>query len=688
MAELAVGSLPQPELLDRASALAARVGFAAADAAPAVLRWLVGILCKQLRGASPPQQRGAAAAVGRLAFVGALLAPSDPLAPATAGRGSSPGTPGRGSPAGPATSAAPLLVDTVVRALRAALQSSALPAVRLSCLHALSNAGKALPPGQLAPHARGVAHMCGHLISSAAHGILVSQGRDRPGNSGLPAAVSAAPAEGLGGHRAAWAHATTAGGLVTPRGTGPAVRPRSRGRPAPPVQDPDPAETQAACECLEVWLRLVSPDTAASLAPGLAVALEFVLSQQRALLAALRLLSRHAALTRVKMAALYCARAVERAVEAAPGASEPRSPAREEAAPGREGAEHRDRSGSQGSAEERASLRLATLSVASESGSLGLPADGGTVGRSESRAPGRLQVPPLPNRSRASVASASHSVSSARSSRSGRSSAAGPRDGGRGSLAARSVQAADTGEGSGDVPPASAVEAASEAADRDLGGEERGSRHGAPAPHGPGQAPAMDAAVLADGAACLRWAAEEAEPGVASHPGVGWAVRLACEVAEGRDAWVLSWDERARWVSVLAGSLRWCAVHMKQGDGAAAADAAVVVKHVLSLLACAPRGGHLRPRSARSGAGPTGLRTPRLGSSAPPGLAPSVTARLRQALAELASIPAEALTRAADGAASAVATGKDALSRATSARHAVAALSSQASHCLHMLSTA
>ena len=198
----------------------------------------------------------------------------------------------------------------------------------------------------------------------------------------------------------------------------------------------------------------------------------------------------------------------------------------------------------------------------------------------------------------------------------------------------------------------------------------------------------MDAAVLADGAACLRWAAEEAEPGVASHPGVGWAVRLACEVAEGRDAWVLSWDERARWVGVLAGSLRWCAVHMKQGDGAAAADAAVVVKHVLSLLACAPRGGHLRPRSARSGAGPTGLRTPRLGSSAPPGLAPSVTARLRQALAELASIPAEALTRAADGAASAVATGKDALSRATSARHAVVALSSQASHCLHMLSTA
>jgi len=562
------------KLLDSASAALARAACTAraADAAD-VHAWLVSALCSALEGTSPPLQRGAAVSAGRAAFTGGL---GDEAA---------------------ATAA--------VTSLRRALQRSQSAAVRCACLDAIANCGKRLRPEWLRRHARGVLHMAAHLVTEAGARVRTAHGRSER----VPV-LNPQPR---------WAGAATAGGAVRPA---PAAETEPGPRPSA-ARDPAAAEeTRAACECIEVWLRVVEDG-----GDGLDDAADFLRAASAATQVSLRVLSRQSRSTRVRMSALYCARALERYGWADEGGEDVASLAPDDQEPGAAGS-------------------------------------GGGAGSDDS---GSERVPPaVPHRT---ATEAWPEGGAARSGSGHRSAGEGVMDGAvLGGAAARSDRGADSpagraGESSehGGLPTAAESEAAA-AAGRAL------------------ERPALSASALADGCSCIRWATAEGAAEVGSHRGLPWSVRLACETAAGRDVWLLGWDERTAWLGVVAGALRWCAVHARDGDGAAAADAAAAVAHITDVVGSVPppkgRRGPLSARASRS-AGPSR-------GTAPP-LAPSVLARLRDALAEVCALPAESVRAAAEDAAAEASTGKHALGRSEGARAAILALAARAAMCLHAL---
>jgi hypothetical protein len=229
MQELALRALVERDLTLSGSALAAECAQAAVSLGDQ--RAYDSFLRSLLHGLStgaPPAQRGHAVAIGRLAFAGAL---------------DDEGRDGMPTPFPP---------PVVLRSVREVLQASPLSAVRCACLDALANFAKRVPSHHWATQARGVIHMCSHLISESSLALLRRFGHKPP-----PTKASTTEVER--------------------------------------------EERRAACECLEVWTNGPLDDEA----------LAFLRSIQTSLLASLRVLARHDPVTQVKMAALYAARAIE-----------------------------------------------------------------------------------------------------------------------------------------------------------------------------------------------------------------------------------------------------------------------------------------------------------------------------------------------------------------------------------------
>lgn len=709
-AELGLGALHLARLVDPASALVVTAAVASAALDGTASDWTVKAVCSGLHATSPATQRGCAVTAGRLAFAGVLG-----LGMAFSGA--------------PSDNAAmqEQWADLVVRALRRALQSSDLAAVRCVCLDALSNVGKRLPRASMVQHCRGILHMATYVVTECASVLLRSHGHSEP--PFLPA-EAARPATATGSGRdivmgavcveGAEMKATRAGAGAwkrLQRGRG-RDRSRSQARPGGVGAGTAPLtatvgmtdtggisrgvaglssagreEARAACECIEVWLRLTLPQPGdeGSMADrplpsrlGSSPAAEasaFVQGASRALLVALRVIARHAGVGRVQLAALYTARALEvtgwvqdedlEVVNGTPAASSVRDCAADVSLPREAPDLCSEQYGTGTASEARRSARDAGSAVGAQQGAelrLGAPSAGAGAPLPASGSTSRRE--PLPRPVRGESAN-THSGTAAGDSEvlrkpRGRDARAASNDDDAG---AASLQHAD-GATEGSDPLYETLEAVSS----------------------PGVT--FAAAALATGADCLQWVLAQGTEAMTAHAGLPWPVRVALQTTDGIDAWKLTWTARGEWVGALAAGLRWSVVGAKSGDAEAAADAGLAVQWTLALLGSAPSLPSRGSCSAREGdrqrvalaALRTGTALPRLAPTVAERLAsPAAIATLRAALAEAAALPRDSTDRLAESVAEAAATGREALARSRAARALVASISSRAALCLQAL---